>query len=161
MPFTASASDCVVDLHSDEFKPPQPRFLVDWDQGPVAVNDRTRYPDPNVNPQEIQPTGDGRDDYPANPVLAWHNWTVRDPSQSLKVPNIGATNIVPRALLDQQMERQSPPLLYPNMVTQSPMDWDDPIEITPADAPSYGITAEAAYLAAAAKYQALPVNIVS
>jgi hypothetical protein len=59
------------------------------------------------------------------------------------------------------MGRQSPPLLYPNMVTQSPMDWDDPIEITPADAPSYGITAEAAYLAAAAKYQALPVNIVS
>lgn len=161
MPSTPSAGDVAVDLRSDEFKPPQPRFLVDWDQGPVAVNDRTRYPDPGTNPQEILPIGDGRDDYPANPVLAWHNWTVRDPSQSLKVPNIGATNIVPRALLDHQLGRQLPPLIYPNMVTQSPDDWDDPIQISPADAADYGITAESAYIAAATKYGPLAVSIVS
>jgi hypothetical protein len=156
-----AASDATVDLRSDEFKPPQPRFLVDWDQGPVAVNDRTKYPDPNTNPQEILPIGDGRDDYPANPVIAWHNWTVRDPSQSIKVPNIGATNIVPRALLDQQRGRQSPPLIFPNMITQAPDDWDDPIQISPADAASYGITSEAAYLEAAQQYGPLDVNIVS
>jgi hypothetical protein len=160
MPSTPAKGDAVVDLQSAEFKSPQPKFLVDWDQGPVSVNDKTDYPDYKFNPQEIAPVGDGRDEYPANPVIAWHNWTVRDPSQSLKVPNTGATTIIERALLDQQRGRQAPPLIYPNMLTQSPTDWDDPIQISPADAPNY-LTAEAAYMAAAERYGPLDVNVVS
>lgn len=157
MPSVASVGDPFVFLQKDEYKPPQPTFLVDWDQGPVGVDDRSNYPDPGFNPQEIVPVGpDGHDAYPANPVIAWHNWTYRDPSQSMKVPNTGATNIVPRALLDQQLGRQAPPIIYPNMVMQSPADWDDPIMIAPEDA-----VVQVNYVAAAQQYQPLQVNIVS
>lgn len=148
--------ESVVDLQSDEFKPPQPRFLVDWDQGPSPVDDKRDYPDPSFNPQEINPVGDGRDEYPANPVVAWYNWTVRDPSQSIKVQNGGATNITPRALLDQQRGRQQPPVLYPNLVVQSPQDWDDAIQVVP---PQYG-GGEAARVAAANQYANYSPNIV-
>jgi hypothetical protein len=130
----SSAAQAWVDVNADEIKPPQPLFLVDWDQGPELVPDRRDYPDYTFNPQRIQPSGDvDHDAYPANPVIAWHNWTYRDPSQSIKVPNVGATNITPRALLQQQLGRQLSPITYPNQVTQSPVDWDDQVQVLPTE----------------------------
>ena len=123
-----------VDLHSDELKPPQPKFLVDWDQGPELVVDTLNYPDYTFNPQRIQPSGDvDHDQYPANPVIAWHNWTYRDPSQSIKPQNVGSTNVTPRAELVQQLGRQLSPIQYPNQVTQSPSGWDDGINVLPPE----------------------------
>lgn len=161
MPATPSPGDPVVDVRSDEWKVPQPLFRVEWDQGPELVNDKTDYPPVSFNPQRIDPIGDGRDEYPANPVIAWHNWTYRDPSQSLKVPNTGGANITPRAPLDQQRGRQSPPVLFPNMVTQSPPDWDDDLTVAPQDNSMYLQDVGAARIAAAQKYAALQVNVVS
>lgn len=156
MTTVATPGDCFVDVGVNERKVAQPRVLVDWDQGPVTVDDKRDYPDPAFNPQEILPVGDGRDEYPANPVIAWHNWTYRDPSQSIKVQNTGATNITPRALLDQQRGRQQPPVLFPNQVTQQPTDWDDNIQVVPTASPS----AEAARVAIATQVAAYSPQIV-
>jgi hypothetical protein len=156
MPFEAGPGDPVVLLEVDERKVAQPRFLVEWEQGPLPVVHGKDYPDPSFNPQEILPVGDGRDEYPANPVIAWHNWTYRDPSQSIKVQNGGQTNITPRAPLDGQRGRQQPPELYPNQATQSPTPWDDNIQIVPVASPD----AEAARIAMANQYAAYSPAIV-
>ena len=138
--------DVFVDAAIEARKTAQPRVLVDWDQGPSPVVDTRQYPDPSFNPQVIEPVGDGRDEYPANPVILWYNWTVRDPSQSIKVQNNGATNITPRAPLDQQRGRQQPKILSPNQSTQSPTDWDDQVQVTA------GPSAEAQRVALASKF---------
>src|ERR1700683_3338308 len=91
---TRSAAQCYVDLHTDELKPPQPTFLVDWEQGPSPVPDRRDYPEWTFNPNAQQREGTPElDASPANPVIMWYNWTYRDPSQSIKPSNVGATNI--------------------------------------------------------------------
>jgi hypothetical protein len=135
--------DPFVFLEKDEFKPPQPRFLFEQEQGPVQVEFSS--PDPNFNPQEINPVGDpDHDMYPAFPVIEWIQFGYRDPSQSIKVPNTGATNITPRAALDQQTGRQSPPVLYPNQTVQAPTPWDDLINLMSPGYPSAAPSAEAA-----------------
>lgn len=137
-----------VDLHSDELKAPQPRFLVDWEQGPTGVVDTRAYPDYTFNPQRIQPSGDAEHDaYPANPVIAWLNWTYRDPSQSMKPQNLGGTNITPRAELVQQLGKQLAPIQYPNQVTQAPADWDDGIQVLPNEQPNSSVAAQRLALA--------------
>ena len=139
----SGVAQAYVDLHADELKPPQPKFLVDWEQGPTLVDDRRDYPDPGFNPQEINPTGDAEhDQYPANPVIAWHNWTYRDPSQSIKPPNVGSTNIGIRAGLEQQIGKQLAPIQYPNQTTQAPADWDDGIQVLPQEATSNAVEAQ-------------------
>lgn len=144
----ANQAQAYVDLHSDELKPPQPKVLVDWDQGPSLVDDRRTYPDFTFNPQRLRQYGDAEvDAYPANPVIAWHNWTYRDPSQSIKPPNVGATNITPRALLEQQVGRQLAPIQYPNQSTQAPADWDDGINVLPSESPSSNLAAQRQALA--------------
>lgn len=138
-----SAAQAYVDLYSDELKPPQPKFLVDWEQGPLPVDDRRDYPDWRFNPNAQQREGTPElDVYPANPVIAWHNWTYRDPSQSIKPPNVGATNILTREELTQQLGRQLAPIQYPNLVTQSPTDWDDGIQVLPDEAPNSNLEAQ-------------------
>lgn len=132
-----------VDVHSDELKPPQPYFLVDWEQGPLPVNDRRDYPDWTFNPNAQQRTGTPElDTYPANPVIAWHNWTYRDSSQSIKPPNVGATNLTPRAELQQQLGKQLAPIQYANQVTQSPADWDDGIQVLPTQSATDSLQAQ-------------------
>ena len=143
-----SAAQAYVDVHSDELKPPQPKFLVDWEQGPALVPDRRAYPDWRFNPQAQQREGEpDLDAYPANPVIAWHNWTYRDPSQSIKVPNVGNTNVIPRAELQQQLGAQLAPIQYPNQVTQSPADWDDGIQVLPPEAAQSQLEAQRIALA--------------
>jgi hypothetical protein len=139
-----------VDLHFDELKAPQPKFLVDWEQGPAPVNDRRDYPEWTFNPAAEEREGTPElDAYPANPVIAWYNWTYRDPSQSIKPQNVGATNITPRALLVQQLGLQLAPITYPNQVTQAPADWDDGIQVLPDE---YGSTIEQQRIALAQKF---------
>lgn len=136
-----------VDL-ANELKPPQPRVLVDWDQGPELVPDRRGYNPWTFNPNAQQREGTPElDDYPANPVIAWHNWTYRDPSQSIKPPNVGATNLMDRADLEQQLGRQLSPIQYPNQVTESPADWDDGIQVLPTESPSSDLAAQRQALA--------------
>jgi hypothetical protein len=121
-----------VDVQADELKPPQPLFLVDWEQGPLPVVDRVDYPDYTFNPQRQQREGTpDLDAYPANPVIAWRNWTYRDNSQSRKPPNVGATNITPRAELQQQLGLQLAPIQYPNYTAPTPADWDAGINVLP------------------------------
>ena len=164
MPSTPSPGDPFVNVQTDEIKPSQVAVLVDQEQGPLPVQHGRDYWPFDFNPQRIQAIGrDGepggdRDEYPANPVIAWHIWTYRDPSQSIKVPNIGATNITPRALLDQQIGRQLSPIQYPNMTTQSPTDWDDGINILPDQTPAN--SGEAARIALAQKFAGYSPNVV-
>jgi hypothetical protein len=116
---------------------------VDWEQGPLPVVDTRDYPDYTFNPARQQRQGTPElDAYSANPVIAWHNWTYRDPSQSIKPPNVGATNIVPKALLDQQLGRQLAPIQYPNQTTQSPVAWDDTINVLPVQQAGSAVAAQ-------------------
>ena len=164
MPATPSPGDPFVNLQGDERKSPQPKFLWVQEQGPLPVADKPGYWPFDFNPQRIKEYGsDGdpagsRDEYPANPVIAWHIWTYRDPSQSIKVPNVGATNITPRAGLEQQMGKQQSPIIFPNMITQSPADWDDTLTILPTEQPSS--TAEAQRIALAQQFAGYSPQIV-
>jgi hypothetical protein len=144
MPSTPSPGDPFVNLQADERKTAQPPFLYVQEQGPLPVADKPGYWPFDFNPQRRKEYGsDGlpagsRDEYPANPVIAWHIWTYRDPSQSI---------ITPRALLDQQLGKQQSPIIFPNMITQSPTDWDDDLTILPTEQPNSSAEAQRIALA--------------
>ena len=131
-----------VDTNQGRLVPPQPKLLFRQEQGPVLVEERTNYP-VNFNPQFQQKTGTTElDAYPANPAIEYFNFTYRDPSQSIKPQNVGATNVVPRAELQQQLGAQLSPIMFPNYVTQSPPDWDDQLTVLPQEQPNSNLAAQ-------------------